>query len=55
MTDKEWIKRIKEWIFGDDDEEWIKERIKEWIFGIFVGLGFFSLYVVACLSNGGVI
>ena len=38
-----------------NDKEWLKEKIKEWIFGILVGLGFFGLYVVACLTNGGVI
>lgn len=53
MNDKEWIKEIiEEWM---NNREWVKERIKEWIFGILVGLGFFSLYMIACLTNAGVI
>ena len=31
------------------------QALKEWIFGIIVGLGFFGLYVVACLAKAGVI
>ena len=53
MNDKEWIKEIiEEWM---NNREWIKERIKEWVFGILVGLGFFVIYVIACLANAGVI
>lgn len=37
------------------DKEWIFEIIKEWIFAISVALGFFGLYVLACLADGGVI